>query len=264
MKKSDLNQFFVQNTQFDRDIWYPLAKPCFDMVFVEKDLNKNSSFFAGAPYLPHDFVLPETPQGIEYRFIAQINFADLPSDNPLRSQFPEKGILSLFYQQYAKDWELGNEEPFFGAEHYIRAFYFTEDEERVLHDDKMSMIYHEGKVIPAKTVAFEYGLNMPCSDELWLPDFPVSKKMLDEFLEQFQEYAHDKQVPDYLAGYPSFYSLGYNPTPETVDERWLPLFTLESHNDLAWCWQDGNKLMAFIEQSALAKCDFAHIKSDAG
>lgn len=262
MKTSDLNQFFEQNPQFDKNAWLALAKPCFDISFVEQDIHQNSSYFGGAPYLPVDFRLPETPKGIEYQFFAQINFADLPSDNPLRSQFPQTGILSLFYQTYREDWEMGDKEPFFGDDNYVVAYYFDEKTERVLHQEKMSMLY-DGTVIHAKSIVFEYGLNMPCCHYLKL-DYPDNQKLRDEFFNLFSEYEEEKQAPDYLAGYPSFYSLGYDPTPEVENETWLPFLTLESHDDLAWCWQDGNKLMAFIEQKALAKSDFGQIKTDAG
>ncbi|MBK6691765.1 MAG: DUF1963 domain-containing protein [Myxococcales bacterium] len=66
---------------------------------------------------------------------------------------------------------------------------------------------------------------------------------------------------DHLLGYPSHYSLGYDPTP---GPEWVSLLTLHSHDALEWCWQDGNKLMVFIERERLAARDFSALKCDAG
>ena len=66
---------------------------------------------------------------------------------------------------------------------------------------------------------------------------------------------------DYLLGYPSHYSLGYNPTP---GPEWEALLTLHSHDDLDWQWGDADKLMVFIETHRLAACDFSQLKVDAG
>ena len=66
---------------------------------------------------------------------------------------------------------------------------------------------------------------------------------------------------DYLLGYPSYYSLGYDPTP---GPEWIALLTLNSWRALDWCWGDGNKLMVFIERARLAARDFSKLKTEAG
>ena len=66
---------------------------------------------------------------------------------------------------------------------------------------------------------------------------------------------------DHLFGYPSVSSLAYDPTPEG---DWVPLLDLWSHEDLDWCWHDGDYLHIAIERSKLAAGDFSELASDAG
>ena len=73
---------------------------------------------------------------------------------------------------------------------------------------------------------------------------------------------------DYLLGTPSWDSLGYDPTPDLAEfpsqSRWRSLITLQSHECLGWCWQDGARLMAFIEDDKLRAQDFSRLQVDCG
>ena len=42
------------------------------------------------------------------------------------------------------------------------------------------------------------------------------------------------------------------------------LLTLQSHEEFHWCWQDGARLMAFIENARLHARDFSHLQVDCG
>ena len=53
----------------------------------------------------------------------------------------------------------------------------------------------------------------------------------------------------------------YDPTPKG---DWLPLIGLSSHEDLGWCWHDGDYLHIAIERAKLAERDFSTVASDAG
>jgi len=64
-----------------------------------------------------------------------------------------------------------------------------------------------------------------------------------------------------MLGYPSHYSLMYDPTP---GEDWVSLITLASYDEFEWCWHDADKLMVFIEKSKLEAKDFSNLKADAG
>ncbi|HCB1211928.1 TPA: DUF1963 domain-containing protein, partial [Klebsiella pneumoniae] len=46
--------------------------------------------------------------------------------------------------------------------------------------------------------------------------------------------------------------------------RWRSLLTVQSHEKLHWCWQDGARLMAFIEDDKLRAKDFSHLQVDCG
>ncbi|WP_370527719.1 DUF1963 domain-containing protein [Comamonas sp. Tr-654] len=73
---------------------------------------------------------------------------------------------------------------------------------------------------------------------------------------------------DYLLGRPSWDSLGYDPTPEAEEHpgssHWRSLLTLQLHEEFHWCWQDGARLMAFIEDGRLRARDFGHLQVDCG
>lgn len=65
----------------------------------------------------------------------------------------------------------------------------------------------------------------------------------------------------YLFGYPSYCTLGYDPTP---GPDWVSLLTVRSSADLEWCWHDGDRLMVFIQAEQLQRKDFRMLKCDAG
>ena len=75
------------------------------------------------------------------------------------------------------------------------------------------------------------------------------------------ELAHNDLPRDYLLGYPSYFTLGYDPTP---GPDWIQLLTLDSHEQFGWNWHDTAKLMVFIEKDRLARKDFSYLKCDAG
>ena len=65
----------------------------------------------------------------------------------------------------------------------------------------------------------------------------------------------------YMLGYPLNTTLAYDPTP---GPGWSSLLTLDSDDDLEWCWHDGDWLVTFFnDQQALAG-DFSDIRADAG
>lgn len=246
MKIESLNQLFKQNPQFDRSDWRTLIRPCIDIVFTDDNDAKDGSYFGGKPYLPKDFVLPKAPKGNKYHFIGQINFADLAHINT-PTHLPKTGLLSLFYLEYRDDWQLGDNEPFWGDDGYVKAFYFANTYDFVVHDDKDTATH-------AKYITFIKGVDLPCN-QYFNVDYPSDAHKFYDVLDEIER-------ADHLFGYPTNSSLGYDPTPS--DDEWLPFISLKSHQELNWCWHDGDYLMVFITQSALTKGDFTHLKSDAG
>lgn len=244
MHPTKLRQFFNHHLAFDRPAWHALTRPCIDMTPTDS-FNVDGSYWGGKPYLPQGFSLPDAPQGNEYRFIGQLNFANIPHLHAM----PKLGLLSLFYLEYAPDWQMGDDEPFWGDKDFIKAFYFTDTADFAIHDDKDTGT-------PAKGVRFDLGMDLPRNRYLNV-DYPSD---VDDFYDAFYDSFDD--LPDHIFGYPTNDSLGYDPTP--TDGEWLPFINLKSHDELNWCWHDGNRLMIFIEKSALAVGDFSNLMADAG
>ncbi|MDO4896277.1 MAG: DUF1963 domain-containing protein [Moraxella sp.] len=247
MHPTKLHQFFNNNPTFDRSDWHALTRPCIDMALTDS-FHVSGSYWGGKPYLPKDFELPKAPQGNEYRFIGQLNFADF-ADISMPVAMPKSGVLSLFYLEYAPDWQMGDNEPFWQDDGFIRAFYFADTADFVVHDDKDTGT-------PAKGIIFKLGVDLPCNRYFDVNYPPDMGNFYDAFYDGFDD------LPDHIFGYPTNNSLGYDPTPQ--DGEWLPLISLQSHNELNWCWHDGDHLMVFIEKSALVKGDFSNLKTDAG
>lgn len=239
MNRTTLNQFFKDNPTFDRPEWHALIRPCVDMVLSD-DFEVSGSYLGGKPYLPSEFVLPDTPQGAEYVFIGQINLAEL-AEFELPAELPKTGVVSLFFN--------GDDDAFWGDDDFIKAYYFADTTNFVSHDDKDTLT-------PSKGIGFVAGVDLPCNGycEVSYPDDVGA--FYDKFYETFDV------IDDHLFGYPANDSLGYDPTPQ--DGEWLPFINLQSHDDLKWCWHDGDRLMVFIEKSALARGDFTNMKADAG
>lgn len=214
-----------------------IAKPSVDIAFAPGKPDNQATRFGGVPLVAKDFVWPEHPKG-EYRFLGQINFSDIENCPP---DLPESGLLSLFYA-FDEDGEI-----FWGSDGYVLGFYWPDTDTLVLHPGD-SDTPTSGKVI------LNTGKDIPRYEEL-RQDWPFDTEAL-YFIHNFLK------VPEYyLLGYPSFYTLGYDPTP---GDDWISLITLDSEECMDWNWHDGSKLMVFIEKSKLKNKDFSNLKTDAG
>lgn len=236
MKPEELAQFFNTYPQFDRPDWRALIRPCVGITFAVRHTEYDSRW-GGTPYLPKDFKRPKTDLGGEYRFVGQLNLGDFSHlDTPA---MPKMGLLSLFVND--------DDDAFWGDDGFVKAYYFTDTTGFVLHEDKSA-----GSPMG---LSFYQGLDLPCN-RYFKVAYPDDA---DEFYQAFYEHFFGN-IDDHLFGYPTNDSLGYDPTPE----GYLPLLSLSSHDELNWCWHDGDRLMLFIEPSALALGDFSNIKADAG
>ena len=113
--------------------------------------------------------------------------------------------------------------------------------------------------IPIKFVA---GVDLPdfsaFIDKPKVIDWPLGIDLATKY-ERLRRSWHDHD--DYLFGYPTNHTLGYDPTP---DAGWQSLLTLGSDEDLQWYWHDGDRLVTFIDSAKLASGDFSEIRADAG
>lgn len=235
MKPFDVTQFFNKHPQFDRPEWQALIRPCIKIAFGVNHATDGSRW-GGTPFLPQDFKLPKTDLGGEYRFLGQLNFGDFSQLNT--PVMPKTGLLSLFFNN--------DDDAFWGADGYVRGYYFADTADFILHEDKRAG-WQMG-------LSFYQGSDLPCNRYFDVP-YPSD---VGDFYDAF--YADVDDVGDHLFGHPTNDSLGYDPTPD----GYLPLLSLSSHDELNWCWHDGDRLMLFIEKSALERGDFSNIKADAG
>jgi uncharacterized protein YwqG len=215
-----------------------IAKPRVDIALVDDEPTAECSRFGGDPFVPIDFEWPQRDIG-EYRFLGQINFAEI-QDAP--SILPRSGLLSLFYA-YNEDGEC-----FWRDDGYVLG-YFWED----LSDHAYVSSPSDDAPAPQR-IKLASGIDLPRHEEL-RKDWPFNRKTLRQLADTIDADG------EYLLGYPSFNTLGYDPTP---GPDWISLLTVGSLDEFEWCWHDGDTLMVFIESAKLALKDFSNLKSDAG
>lgn len=238
--------------QAHKPYFLALAQPAVAIRLGKKPGQPLGSRFGGQPMVPAGFSWPEHPDG-HYVFVGQINFADLPEDSGRPAELPTSGLLSLFYGLDEED------NIFWRDENYLKAFYWPDTSG--MHELQAPHRW----VTKSRELLFENSLDIPRQEEL-RDDWPVD---FDDLYDWFEEREASGDLPrDYLLGRPSWDSLGYDPTPNPEEHpsrsRWRSLLTLQSHEEFNWCWQDGARLMAFIEDDKLRTHDFSRLQVDCG
>ena len=189
--------------------------------------------------MPQDFIWPTHNSGY-YRFLGQFNFDEIRSAS---TALPASGLLSLFF---AED---DNDQVFWRDDRYVIGYYWDNSSNHVLLPTPNGI-----PVSPEAATALIPGLNIPRHREVH-HDWPFEGA--DDAV---WDIAHKVNAENYLLGYPSFCSLAYDPTPKP---GWVPLLVLSSSEGLDWCWQDGARLMVFIEAARLQCKDFRVLMCDA-
>jgi len=222
-----------------------IAQPSIELVATRSKIAIGGSKFGGSPDLPKTFQWPKHKLG-PYRFIGQINISELPKGI---HGFPGKGLISFFY---AYD-EAG--EAFWGDPDFIRVFRFEELDEIQPVQPPESVRLDSGCKIE-----FKIGADVPS----WPWDAVKKKKWpIDESQEDAYSELRGRLHPSgkYLLGFPFNTTLAYDPTP---GPEWCSLLTLDSDDEMNWCWHDGDWLVTFIEKEKIRNGDFFTIKADAG
>jgi uncharacterized protein YwqG len=237
----------IDNDIPDQQIEYlkAIAKPCVD-IRLSGTATPHRSRFGGIPYVPADFVWPTHDKG-EYRFLGQIDFGEIQSPP---ASLPTRGLLSLFYA-FDEDGEVFWQDP-----GYVIAYYWIGREAFTLYN-KSDMPKTTAEQMSIG-IELKTGIDLPRAEEL-RNDWSLDEEIRDWLFYDLPKEA--SAVKEYLLGYPSYCTLGYDPTP---GPEWQSLITLSSLEELNWCWHDGDKLMVFIETEKLARGDFSLLKSDAG
>jgi len=239
MNPERLKETAAQHEQLatHREYLDAIIRPSVDITIVEAAPEPHHSRFGGHPLAGRDFVWPKHDMG-EYKFLGQVNFSEI-SNRP--SLLPDEGLLSLFYA-FDEDGEI-----FWGDDGYVLGYYWPDLA-------KLKIKPSPSAPPEPKKIELKGGVEIPRHKDL-RKDWPFHPKLLNELLS-------GEELPEnYLLGYPSFNSLGYDPTP---GPGWFSLLTLNSEDDFDWCWHDGGKLMVFVESDKLKKKDFSELKSDAG
>lgn len=242
MTLTELEKYLKQDSNLapHTDWILSLAKPCVDIKITDSSPLAHNSRFGGKPFVPDDFIYPQHDLG-QYEFLGQINFSEIESTP--NSILPKDGLLSLFY---AFDQE---GEVFWRDDDYIIAYYWQSFDNFSVIVPPLSPL-----TCSAKRITFSHGVDIP-RDQYMRENWPFDTDFLIDFIEKLE------LSEDYLLGYPSHYSLGYNPTP-AID--WTSLITITSYDAFNWCWHDADKLMVFIQQDKLTKQDFSKLQADAG
>ncbi len=195
------------------------------------------SRFGGRPYVPPGFQWPVHDVG-EYRFLGQINFAEVGNAQDL---LPSSGLLAIFYV-YDEDGDV-----FWGDDGYVLGYYW---EDIAGHE----LLYSPYDTPQGQRLTFASSLDVPRHIDL-RDNWPFDEDALWELTDAIGPPS------EYLLGYPSFTSLAYDPTP---GPDWMSLLTIHSLEQFSWNWHDGDKLMVFIDKAKLANGDLSYLKSDAG
>ena len=180
-----------------------------------------------------------------YRFIGQVNLADIPKGP---HGLPGGGLLSFFY---AHD---ENGESFWGDPDYVRVYGSKVD---ALKRSSRRRLYASARLRHsgfnwARTCRPGRGTSPPRRSGR-------SASPSEDAYWELRLRLHPSGR--YLLGYPFNTTLAYDPTP---GPEWRSLLTLSSDDELEWCWHDGDWLVTFIEQQRLRAGDFSQIKADAG
>jgi hypothetical protein len=264
-----------------KDTLLALLRPVVHLQRIEVGPKLGGSKFGGVPDLPPDAVWPEHAGG-PYEFVAQLNLEDCPNAGLL----PTRGLLSVFAATEP------SEEVFWGEPNYVRVLYtdasatlspreapprsaaqLAEDEEVAAICAKLGKGYEPTAKARPEGVAVRMvpSLDFPRGTDQrkdW-SDLGVERgpalwdlmARLDELLRPLLDKPDGQQIYDHLLGYPGQSSLGYDPTP---GPEWVYLLCLSSHDDLGWCWHDGDYLHVSIERSRLEARDFSKLGCDAG
>lgn len=261
----------------------PLLRPVFHIERVNGPPKPGGSKLGGLPNLPSDTPWPEHDHG-PYELVAQIDFAELGVSG---SGLPPDGLLSLYA---ATD---PPEAYFWQDPGYVRMLYTPagadvaprpkperSDAQRAAKEKsdaewRAFEEEHGAQDLEPLPEVLEGGVAIRFTPSLDLPrspdqrsDWPMDDRgavyelldFADELLFELCGIERNER-DDHLLGYPAVSSLGYDPTPEG---DWLHLLGLFSHEDLGWCWHDGDYLHVAIERARLDDADFSVLASDAG
>ncbi|WP_083458547.1 DUF1963 domain-containing protein [Sandaracinus amylolyticus] len=212
-------------------------RPAIAITTTTEEIRLGASRFGGVPDLPVDVEWPRHDKG-PYRFLAQIDLADLPSRRasfaePWRDVLPSDGVLSLFVADDPTREMDPRGEIFWGDPRYAVALLSAAHVESSPRQPPPEVDFGA----PA-AIAFTPTIDIP-RDEYQVRDWPFTTDEHETY-DVLRATLHGR---DYLFGYPQHCTLAYDPTPTGQ----IPLLSLGSDDERAWYWHDGDCLMLFLE-----------------
>lgn len=223
-----------------------VTRPAFSIDRSTLPLSSGTSRFAGLPDL-----LPDDPWpfigGVPYRFLCQVNFGHLP-DRSLA--LPRNGLLSLFFADLNEDGDpvVDEHDP-----EFIKAYFYPADLDRLRAAPRPAGQEPETGV----RIRFERTVDLPRSASQ-RSDWPSESLAEAAPLWWSERVRPELRSGDKLLGYPDPHTTDSDVSP---GPDWIPLLSVQSHDDLEWGWCDGHCLIVFVERERLAVGDFSRLRS---
>lgn len=210
---------------------------------------------------------PEAREKKPLRFLAQLNFAEMPA----LEGFPRKGILQFYVSgddTYGLNFENRADQKGFRVIYHERVM---EDPSALLPDVPETVPGDSFPVSGERKLTFEKD-SMPMT--LW--DFRFEKLLLDIYnqthpdatvpnLDRVDEsvldgvYAHTEVEGHRVGGYPSFTQLDPREYDQNFQEHTVLLFQLDSDDENGIMWGDRGVCNFFIRPGDLAKRNFSGV-----
>jgi len=215
----------------------------------------------GLPYLPREISWPTAPDGRELFFLAQINFATLPSQAP----FPSKGIVQFFINDddlYGMDFDDGENPDTF------RVLFHPEviEQESRLHTKAPRQEWEEDLLPhhPDESYPLVFGLG---EEIVPISDYQFYQYFGSDFFRQFGENEWEvmgqmeksvRSLGHKLGGYAYF----TQDDPRRPEDPMILLFQLDSDERMDLMWGDMGVGHFFIREKDLAALDFSRVLYD--
>lgn len=234
------------------------VKPFIRITAEKGETTIYESKFGGIPYIPIGFEYPTNDKGEHLRFIAQINFAEVPPMEP----YPEKGILQFFIasdDMFGMDVENGHKVIY--HENIVEEEFTLKDVSFAKFEDCDYFIFDldlEAKLLfnlesePISTSDFEFDTILGekiTNDEIFIID-GKEVSLYDVYYTLPNSEGHK------LGGYPFFTQ--DDPRYQNFED-YILLFQLDSDHSLDILWGDSGVGNFFVRESDLKKRDFSKV-----
>lgn len=226
----------------------------------DEDITLGASKFGGKPHLAPDTQWPQCEHGF-LSFVAQINFADLtPFVISHTYPLPKSGLLVIFAMNDLNEgvqpgMEEYQDEPW--ESELTRAFYYPEGTHLEACMQPEAILADEDYIPHPCDLIMTEALGQP-PDESDIPDSFCSDEEKQIFIDQYFAHDHEETFSHLMGWQTHGRSTNTAPGPD-----WLNLLTLASHEELEWCWCDGQNLDIYIHPDDMRARKFNRVFGEA-